>query len=185
MQNDANIHETDGGSVTEVLPGHTYFIQVGASIKVGSAVRIRNRLAAERKRHKKHVKVLAVVPAPLADPDKVRELFAGLVTRWGWMRADVELLYFIDQLKAEGGVAYVDPPVEKSLPPPLTPFDIVRRPLYQLRKGRRANDPIAHACHNLIEMTNNLELATDEGQKARLRKSMQWEVTRLERLRAA
>lgn len=164
-------------------PGWTYFIQVGGQIKVGSAVKIKARLQAEKKRHKRVIKIRAIVPAALADPAKVRELFAGLVTRHGWMRADVELIYFIDQLKAEGGT--IEIPLEKSLPPPPTPYDIARRPLYALRSGRRANDPIAHACHNLIEMTNSLEAATDPAQIRHLRKTMEKEAVRLEGLRAA
>lgn len=168
---------------TEALRGFTYFIRVGNSIKIGSSGKFEQRLKALQIAHAKPLEVLAVVPAAIAPEFEVHQIFDGLRTRGEWFRADRELLYFIEKVKADAEAAGHKP--AKFLPPPPTPFELARRPLYALRKGRKATDPISHACHNLIEMSKNLEAAKDEIQIGLLKKSMGLEVQRLARLRTA
>lgn len=165
------------GSVTVGLPGAvgwTYFVRVGDAIKIGSATNFKRRLHALQTAHEKPIEVLAVVPASIADEFAVHQLFAGIRTRGEWFRADEELLYFIEGIKAEATNPpdpRPEPAIEKAPAPNLATSASAMIPqLFKIRGAYGADTPMGHACSNLAEILPLLvdyvrpEWATHESQ---------------------
>lgn len=133
------------------LIGFTYFIRVGASIKIGAATNFKRRLEALQVAHVKPLEVLLVVPAAMADEYAVHQLFAHLRTRGEWFRADRELLNFIDGLNAELEAQKTG--VSELAPPPLSPREAAVRDLHsRLHKLPRAARQFTY---NLIDLFKN------------------------------
>jgi hypothetical protein len=99
MTKTENIHETDGGSVTEALPkGFTYFVRDGDMIKIGSSVSPAARIKTLQCGFPRKLEVLAIVPMAVADEFQTHQRFAHLRTSGEWFRSGADLVEFIDAL---------------------------------------------------------------------------------------
>ncbi len=167
-------------SAETVPPGWTYFVRVGASIKIGSATNFKKRLDALQTAHENPIEVLAVVPASVADEFSVHQRFAALRTRGEWFRADRELLDFIENIKEDakdipGSPAWPESAKQDGA------FDIVSRQLHALRRARHGS-PAGRRASNLIGMIANYRSATDEDRRGALKKNMMDQMTELREL---
>lgn len=139
------------------LIGFTYFIRVGRSIKIGAATNFKHRLQALQTAHVKPLKVLAVVPASMADEYAVHQLFAHLRTRGEWFRADRELLIFIDGLNAELEAQRTG--VSELAPPPLSPSEAAVRDLHS--RMHTLPKEARQFAYNLIDLFKNNVMARE------------------------
>jgi hypothetical protein len=65
----------------------------------------------------------------------------------------------------------------------MTDFTETRSMLKKLAMAHGAETPVGHACHNLLEMTENYSKSTDFDQRVQLKANINRELSRLESLR--
>jgi hypothetical protein len=65
----------------------------------------------------------------------------------------------------------------------MTDFTQTRSMLKKLAMAHGADTPIGHACHNLLEMTENFAKSTDADQQIQLKANINRELARLEDLK--
>lgn len=159
--------------------GWTYFVRVNDAIKIGSASNFKDRLSALQTAHEKPLDVLAVLPAALVDEYKTHQLFAHLRIRGEWFRVDRELLYFIEQAKAE---AEAEPRLETVAPPKsalkvpsvLSQQQAIRRLINARAKTYGADTPEGHACSNLAEMLEAMQTYVRPEWATDVRQTLPW-----------
>jgi len=109
MENDANIPQTNGDSVTVELPkGFTYFVRDGELIKIGFTERPSRRLR-QLKREFPDLELLSVVPGVVSGEFETHQRFDHLRSHGEWFRAEPELLDFIALLKVHSKPEFVWP----------------------------------------------------------------------------
>lgn len=164
--NDAGTCADGGTNLTRPdspnVHGSTYFVRVGDAIKIGAATNFKTRLQSLQTGQVELIEVLAVVPASLIDEFKTQQLFAHLRIRGEWFRNDAELLYFIEQAKAEAAAEPVPEPSPRSarstpINPALSQHEAIRRLINARAKVYGADTPEGHTCSNLAEMLKNME----------------------------
>lgn len=102
MTKTENIHETDGGSVTEALPkGFTYFVRDGDMIKIGSSMNPENRIKAIQSGFPRKLEIMAIVPMETVDEFQTHQRFGHLRLNGEWFQADKDLLNFIRSLQGQ------------------------------------------------------------------------------------
>lgn len=170
MKKTVNISGNEAGSVTEVLPkGFTYFVRDGDMIKIGSSMRPKERISALQGAVARLLEVLAVVPMEVADEFETHRRFAHLRVRGEWFRAEVDLLQFIENIKAEPALS-AEPPApptyDFSRPKvKLNPAKTISK-LLKMRSAIGADTPAGHRISNIDEIRQNRVKA--EGDPVRL-----------------
>lgn len=108
MTKTKNIHETDGGSVTEELPdpfGFTYFVRDEDRIKIGFTIHPTKRMSSLQTGNYRELETLLVAPSYMAEEIETHQRFAHLRERGEWFRAEPDLLAFIEDLRVKAAPA--------------------------------------------------------------------------------
>lgn len=182
LRNDARTCEVRDTGLTQArspavrnLPrGFTYFVRDGDMVKIGSSMRPQDRISTLQTGSSRPLEVLAIVSQEIADEFGTHQLFAHLRVRGEWFRADRELLYFIEGVKADAvklpAPAVVTLPAAIPAPNPALAEHAMMRHLTKLRNAHGARSPMGYACSNVMQGLENLrtyvrpEWATDERQ---------------------
>lgn len=158
MTETTNIHGTDEGNLTEVLPvGVTYFIRAGDAIKIGFASNFKRRLGSLQTAQEKPLEVLAVISAGDVGELEAHQRFAHLRLSGEWFRADKELLQFIEYAKLKFGEAVEHKPAPKRKAAPAAPkqlTDVEKLRSLAIRHGH--STPIGSRYRLLAEMIERL-----------------------------
>lgn len=171
-QNDTRLTQPRSPTVPGLPKGFTYFVRDGDMIKIGSSMRPADRISNLQTGSSRPLEVLAVVSQEIADEFGTHQLFDHLRVRGEWFRADQELLYFIEGVKA--AAAALPEPVRPALEHPgalaalnakaasqgcanfFTASIDIRRGLTAKGKAAGWDTPIGHACSNVIRILDAL-----------------------------
>lgn len=99
MKETTNIHGTDEGNLTPVLPGFVYFIRAGDAIKIGFSQSPNARKNELQTGNPEKLQILAIVPTSVLQEHEAHAQFDELRIRGEWFQATPELLQYIEKMK--------------------------------------------------------------------------------------
>jgi hypothetical protein len=172
-ENGAKLTQRCSPTVHGMSKGFTYFVREGDMIKIGSSIRPEDRISSLQTGTPRSLETLAIVSQDIADEFATHQLFAHLRVRGEWFRADQELLYFIEGVKADALAAVKPEPLAKA----------VERGLADLRKIHGFDSPAGHRCSNLIEQLANFRTAEGD-QRMHLSRGIKQQMKELAELTA-